>query len=53
MGYIHKEYYSANATYLSNEAIKEIKGSLGKVTDAINTMAKKYRITHTRVLKNT
>ncbi|CAG8764600.1 14103_t:CDS:2, partial [Gigaspora rosea] len=27
MGHIHKEYYSANATYLSDEAIKEIKES--------------------------
>lgn len=48
MGRIHKEYYSANATYLSDEAIKDIKGSLGKVSDAINTMAKKYRISYTR-----
>nr|CAG8563187.1 14965_t:CDS:2 [Entrophospora candida] len=48
MGRIHKEYYSANATYLSDEAIKEIKRLLGKVSDAINTMAKKYRISHTR-----
>nr|CAG8568390.1 3409_t:CDS:2 [Entrophospora candida] len=47
MGRIHKEYYSANATYLSDEAIKEIKRLLGKVSDAINTMAKKYRISHT------
>ncbi|CAG8658259.1 1505_t:CDS:2 [Ambispora gerdemannii] len=27
MGRIHKEYYSNNATYLSDEAIKEIKES--------------------------
>ncbi|RHZ45849.1 hypothetical protein Glove_645g48 [Diversispora epigaea] len=27
MGRLHKEYYRANATYLSDEAIKEIKES--------------------------
>ncbi|CAJ0900579.1 8467_t:CDS:2 [Entrophospora sp. SA101] len=27
MGRIHKKYYSANATFLSDEAIQEIKGS--------------------------
>jgi len=37
---IHKEYYSANARYLSDEAIKDIKTSFGRVPDAINTMAK-------------
>jgi len=41
MGRLHKKYYSINATYLSDEAIKEIKESPGKVTDAVNTMAKK------------
>jgi len=41
MGRIHKEYYSANARFLSDEAIKEIKTSFGRVPDAINTMAKK------------
>ncbi|RHZ76343.1 hypothetical protein Glove_198g89 [Diversispora epigaea] len=44
------KYYSANARYLSNEAIREIKGSMGRVPDAINAMAKKYRINHYRVL---
>ncbi|RHZ85694.1 hypothetical protein Glove_62g3 [Diversispora epigaea] len=50
MGRIHKEYYSANARYLSNEAIREIKGSMGRVSNAINVMAKKYRINHYCVL---
>ncbi|RHZ46236.1 hypothetical protein Glove_628g12 [Diversispora epigaea] len=50
MGRIHKEYYSASARYLSNEAIREIKGSMGSVPDAINAMAKKYRINYYRVL---
>ncbi|CAG8584928.1 14521_t:CDS:2 [Dentiscutata heterogama] len=30
MGYIHKEYYSANARYLSDEAIKDFKISFGR-----------------------
>ncbi|RHZ82680.1 hypothetical protein Glove_105g16 [Diversispora epigaea] len=47
---IHKEYYSANTKYLSNEAIREVKGSMSRVPDAINAMAKKYRINHYRVL---
>ncbi|CAG8853889.1 29869_t:CDS:1, partial [Gigaspora margarita] len=34
----------ANARYLSDEAIKDIKTSFGRVPDAINTIAKKYRI---------
>ena len=51
MGRVHKEYYSANATYLSDEAIKEIKESPGKMPDAVNAMAKKYRISHTRVIE--
>ncbi|RHZ79739.1 hypothetical protein Glove_141g106 [Diversispora epigaea] len=50
MGRIHKEYYSASARYLTNEAIREIKGSMGNVPDAINAMAKKYRINYYRVL---
>ncbi|CAG8688925.1 5493_t:CDS:1, partial [Ambispora gerdemannii] len=50
MGRIHKEYYSANARYLSDEAIQEIKGSMGMVPDAINAMAKKYHINHYRVI---
>jgi len=50
MGRIHKKYYSANATFLSDEAIREIKGSIGVVPDAINTMAKKYHISHSRVV---
>ncbi|CAG8769108.1 15780_t:CDS:1, partial [Racocetra fulgida] len=50
MGRIHKKYYSANATFLSDEAIQEIKGSIGIIPDAINTMAKKYRISHSRVV---
>src|SRR6185369_17888510 len=50
MGRIHKKYYSANATFLSDEVIREIKGSIGVVPDAINTMAKKYRISHSRVV---
>ncbi|CAG8854719.1 41118_t:CDS:2, partial [Gigaspora margarita] len=33
----------ANARYLSDEVIKDIKTSFGRVPDAINTMAKKYR----------
>ncbi|RHZ74321.1 hypothetical protein Glove_226g28 [Diversispora epigaea] len=45
MGRIHKECYSANARYLSDEAIKT---SIGRVPDAVNTMSKKYRISHTR-----
>ena len=49
MGHIHKTYYSANARYLSDEAIKDIKTSFGRVPDAINTMAKKYRISTSRV----
>src|SRR5438132_536520 len=49
MGRIHKEYYSANARFLSDEAIKEIKTSFGRVPDAINTMAKKHRISYIRV----
>ncbi|CAG8838305.1 7689_t:CDS:2, partial [Gigaspora margarita] len=48
MGHIHKTYYSANARYLSDEAIKDIKTSFGRVPDAINTMAKKYRISVSR-----
>jgi len=50
MGRIHKKYYSANATFLPDEAIQEIKGSIGVVPDAINTMAKKYHISHSRVI---
>jgi hypothetical protein len=50
MGGVHKEYYSANATFLSDENIKEIKASRGIVSDAINKMAKKYHISHTRVM---
>ncbi|CAG8855109.1 6937_t:CDS:2, partial [Gigaspora margarita] len=34
----------ANASYLSDEAIKDIKTSFGRVPDAINTMEKKYCI---------
>ena len=49
MGRIHKEYYSANARFLSDETIKEIKTSFGRVPDAINTMAKKHRISYIRV----
>ncbi|CAJ0831787.1 5653_t:CDS:2, partial [Entrophospora sp. SA101] len=37
---IEMEYYSANARYLSDEAIQEIKESMGKVPDAVNVMAK-------------
>ncbi|CAG8855638.1 1234_t:CDS:1, partial [Gigaspora margarita] len=48
MGRIHKIYYSANARYLSDKAIKDIKTSFGRVPDAINTMAKKYRISVSR-----
>src|SRR6185369_1458199 len=48
MGHIHKTYYSANARYLSDEAIKDIKTSFGRVPDAINTMAKKYCISVSR-----
>ncbi|CAG8494594.1 846_t:CDS:2 [Funneliformis mosseae] len=48
-GRIHKEYYSANARFLSDEAIKEIKTSFGRVPDAINTMAKKHRISYIQV----
>ncbi|CAG8662994.1 11986_t:CDS:2, partial [Ambispora gerdemannii] len=48
MNRIHKTYYSANARYLSDEAIKDIKTSFGRVPDAINTMAKKYRISVSR-----
>ncbi|CAJ0892280.1 17503_t:CDS:1, partial [Entrophospora sp. SA101] len=48
MGRIHKEYYSANARFLSVEAIKDIKTSPGRVPDAINSMAKKYRISYVR-----
>ncbi|CAH1769473.1 7806_t:CDS:1, partial [Entrophospora sp. SA101] len=50
MGRIHKEYYSANARYLSDEAIQEIKESMGKVPDAVNVMASKYQINYYRVL---
>ncbi|CAG8658676.1 1318_t:CDS:1 [Ambispora gerdemannii] len=50
MGRIHKKYYSANATFLSDEVIQEIKGSIGVVPDAINIMAKKYHISHSRVV---
>ena len=50
MGLIHKEYYSANATYLSDEAIQEIKASRGTVVDAVKKMAKKFHISHARVL---
>ncbi|CAJ0834872.1 16102_t:CDS:2, partial [Entrophospora sp. SA101] len=50
MGRIHKEYYSANARYLSDEAIQEIKESMGKVPDAVNVMASKYQISYYRVL---
>ncbi|CAG8668763.1 20901_t:CDS:2 [Gigaspora rosea] len=50
MGRIHKKYYSANATFLSDEAIQEIKGSIGIIPDAINTIAKKYHISHSRVI---
>jgi hypothetical protein len=48
MSCIHKEYYSTNARYLSDEAIKDIKTSFGRVPDAINTMAKKYYISVSR-----
>ncbi|CAG8663467.1 13277_t:CDS:1, partial [Ambispora gerdemannii] len=41
-------YYSANARYLLDEAIKDIKTSFSRVSDAINTMAKKYRISVSR-----
>ncbi|CAG8729307.1 4183_t:CDS:1, partial [Cetraspora pellucida] len=50
MGCIHKKYYSANATFLSDETIQEIKGSIDIISDAINTMAKKYRISHSCVV---
>ncbi|CAJ0750373.1 20681_t:CDS:1, partial [Entrophospora sp. SA101] len=43
-------YYSANARYLSDEAIQEIKESMGKVPDAVNVMASKYQISYYRVL---
>ncbi|CAJ0769137.1 16999_t:CDS:1, partial [Entrophospora sp. SA101] len=43
-------YYSANARYLSDEAIQEIKESMGKVPDAVNVMASKYQINYYRVL---
>ncbi|CAG8854712.1 18071_t:CDS:2, partial [Gigaspora margarita] len=38
----------ANARYLSDEAIKDIKTSFGRVPNAINTMAKKYHISVSR-----
>ncbi|CAJ0769525.1 8803_t:CDS:2, partial [Entrophospora sp. SA101] len=44
------KYYSANARYLSDEAIQEIKESMGKVPDAVNVMASKYQINYYRVL---
>ncbi|CAG8808771.1 22406_t:CDS:1, partial [Gigaspora margarita] len=50
MGHIHKKYYSTNATFHSDKAIQEIKESIGVVPDAINTMAKKYRISHSRIV---
>jgi hypothetical protein len=50
MGLIHKEYYSANATYLSDENIKEIKASMGNMSNAVNKMSKKFHISHARVL---
>ena len=50
MGNIHKEYYSANTTYLSDENIKEIKVSIGTVSNAINKMSKKFHISYARVL---
>ena len=50
MRLIHKEYYSANATYLSDENIKEIKASMGTVLNAVNKMSKKFNISHARTL---
>ncbi|CAG8757815.1 4398_t:CDS:1, partial [Dentiscutata erythropus] len=43
------KYYRARSTYLSKEAIKEIKNSAGKGPNIIYTMAKKYYISPSRV----
>ncbi|CAG8561999.1 4475_t:CDS:2 [Cetraspora pellucida] len=50
MGCIHKEYYSADARYLSDKAIQEIKETMSMVPDAINAIAKKYHINYYHVL---
>src|SRR2546423_15514521 len=41
---ILKEYYSANARYLSDEAIRDIKDLYSTIPNSINVMAKKYHI---------
>ncbi|CAG8532397.1 8734_t:CDS:1 [Funneliformis caledonium] len=49
MDHIHKEYYSTNARFLSDETIKKIKTLFGRVSDAINTIAKKHCISYIQV----
>ncbi|CAI2192239.1 8094_t:CDS:2, partial [Funneliformis geosporum] len=44
-----KEYYSANATILSPETLKEICNSCRKVKNAVTVMAKKHHIITKRV----
>ncbi|CAI2200657.1 17700_t:CDS:2 [Funneliformis geosporum] len=44
-----KEYYIANATILSPEALEEIHNSRGKVKNAVTVMAKKHHITTKRI----
>jgi len=44
MEYLSKEYYYADATYLSPEVLEEIRNSHEKVKNAITVMAKKHHI---------
>ena len=49
MKHLTRDYYSANATYLSPEALEEIRQSRGKVKCAGTTMARKHHIATRRV----
>ena len=42
--HISSKYYRAGSTYLSEEAIKEIKDLSGKGPNVVYAMAKKYHI---------
>jgi len=49
MDHITKKYYRAGATYLSPEAIEDIRQARGSIPNASKVMAKKYKIGPQRV----
>ena|ERR687884_15473 len=49
MTYLREKYYKAGSTILSPEAIKEIKESKGKISNAAKKMSEKYHISRKRI----